>query len=101
MRSLKIERKPRRGRTANPGRTPSRGPRVSSVPAKTFGKRKPANIVARVWRNLREWTAIKRPMFTLAAGLIGAAFVAALFVKIPGYPSYLLPQSKMHTTALA
>jgi cell division protein FtsQ len=80
MRSLKIERKPRRGRTANPGRKPSRGPRVSSVPAKTFGKRKPPNIIARVWRNLREWAAIKRPMFMLAVGLIGTALLAALFV---------------------
>ena len=98
MRSLRIERKPRRGRTANPARKPSRGSRVSTAPAKAFGRRRPPNVVARAWRNLREWTAIRRPMFTLAAALIGAALLAALFVG--GYVGRTFHRVNATTTAL-
>ncbi len=80
MRSLKIERKPSRGR-AKPGRGSARASRASSS-QKPFGRRKPPsnNVFARALRAMAAWLAFRRPMLTLTAGLILCAFVAALFV---------------------
>jgi cell division protein FtsQ len=80
MRSLKIERKPRRGRTAQSGRKAQRTSRNLAPPVRSFGKRRPPSIVVRAFDAAREWIAIRRPMLLLTLGLIGAAFLAALFV---------------------
>ncbi len=80
MRSLRIERKPRRGRAAQAGRKAQRAPRSVAPPSKPFGKRQPPHFASRAWRSVREWIAIRRPMLMLALCVIGAALLAALFV---------------------
>ena len=82
MRSVRIERKPRRGRVAKSGRNAPRAGRMSPAPQKPFGKRKgPSNnIVARAFRAAKAWVAFRRPMLVLTAALIVTAFLAALFV---------------------
>lgn len=78
MRSLRIERKPRRGRVAQSGRKPQRTSRSAATPVKPFGKRRPPNFMARAWRTVHE--SAVRPMLMLTACLMGAALLAALFV---------------------
>jgi len=82
MRSVRVERKPERGRIAKSGRNAPRASRASLWPQKPFGRRKSPskNIFARVLRAAREWVGFRRPMFILSACLIGAAFLAALFI---------------------
>ena len=82
MRSVRVERKPQRGRTAKSGRNAPRSSRASLWPQKPFGRRKSgsSNIFARILRGAREWAGFRRPMLILSASLIGAAFLAALFI---------------------
>lgn len=99
MRSLKLERKARQGRTANAARKPSRGPRVSSAPSKSFGKRKKPSIFARVWRDVSERVVRARPMLVLACSVIGLALLAALFVG--GYIGRTFHRANAALTTLA
>jgi len=82
MRSVKIERAPRRGRTAKAGRNAQRSARAAPAAQQPFGKRKQAsnNIFARALRAAKAWVAFRRPMLALTAFLIAAAFLAALFI---------------------
>ena len=80
MRSVRIERKPHRGRVAKSARNATRTARVTPAPSKLFGKRKPPNLLIRALRATREWLAFRRPMLTLAVCLIMSAFLAALIV---------------------
>jgi cell division protein FtsQ len=78
MRSLRIERKPRRGRVAQSGRKPQRTSRSAAAPVRPSGKRRPPNFVTRAWRVGREWAS--RPILMLTVCVMGAALLAALFV---------------------
>lgn len=80
MRSLRIERKPRRGRVAQSGRKAQRTPRGISASARPFGKRRSPSLVARGWNTIRTWAPVRRPMLMLTLALLGAALLAALFV---------------------
>src|SRR5258706_4595324 len=80
MRSLRIERKPRRRRVVKSGRNAPRAARATPAPAKFFGKRKPPNFLDRALRATHAWITLRRPMLALAACLIAAAFFAALLV---------------------
>jgi cell division protein FtsQ len=82
MRSVRVERKPSRGRTAKSGRNAPRAGRSSPAPQKPFGRRGSSsdNIFARLYRATRAWAAFRRPMLTLTASLVLAAFIAALFI---------------------
>ena len=81
MRSLRIERKSRRGRVAQSGRKAQRAPRSVTPPSKPFGKRRSLHFASRAWHSVRVWVAIRRPMLVLALCVIGAALLAALFVS--------------------
>lgn len=81
MRSVKIDRKAARPR-AKPGRGTARASRVSSAPAKPFGRRKKLaqNIFARTFRAATGWLSFRRPLLTFTAMLMLLVVVAALFV---------------------
>ncbi|HLJ52982.1 MAG TPA: FtsQ-type POTRA domain-containing protein [Rhizomicrobium sp.] len=81
MRSLRIERKSRRGRVAQSGRKAQRVPRSVAPPSKPFGKRRSSHFATRAWHTVRAGIAIRRPMLVLALCVIGAALLAALFVS--------------------
>ena len=78
MRSLRIERKPRRGHVAQSRRKQQRASRSMAAAVRPSGKRLPPNLAARVWNGMRAWAV--RPMLTLTVCLIGVALLAALFV---------------------
>jgi cell division protein FtsQ len=96
MRSLRIERKPRRGRVAQSGRKAQRTSRSMAAPARPFGKRRAPNLVTRVWNTARAWAA--QPMLLLTLGLIGVALLAALFVS--GHVGRSLGRLNLMTAAL-
>ncbi|HEX4302976.1 MAG TPA: FtsQ-type POTRA domain-containing protein [Rhizomicrobium sp.] len=99
MRSVKIDRKASRPR-AKPGRGTARATRASSAPAKPFGRRKAPsnNIVARTFRAIGAWFAFRRPMLTLAAALLVAVLIAALFIG--GYVGRTIHAANTATTAV-
>lgn len=82
MRSVRIERKPRRARSAKSGRNAPRSSRSLPAPQPPSGKRKQPlnNLLARGLRAARVWVAFRRPMLTLTACLIVVALLAALFI---------------------
>jgi cell division protein FtsQ len=100
MRSLRLERKPRRGRPVKSGRNAARSGRGMPAQHKPFGRRRPPanNIFARALRAARAWAAFRRPMLALSAGLILLAFVAALFIG--GYVGRTLQRSNQTFAAL-
>ena len=81
MRSLKIERKPSRGRGKR-GRSPARGTRGSVPAQRPFGRRKPPsnNMFARAFRAVAAWLAFRRPLLTATTVLLLLVLIAALFV---------------------
>ena len=80
MRSLKIDRKTSQPRT-RAGRGSARASRAAA-PAKPFGRRKKPsnNIVARAFRAVAAWFALRRLMLTLTAALLLAVAIAGLFI---------------------
>ena len=96
MRSLRIERKPRRGRVAQSGRKPQRPSRGVAAAVRPSGKRRPPNLATRAWNTMRAWAT--RPMLLLALGLMGTALLAALFVG--GHVGRSLGRLNLMTAAL-
>ncbi len=82
MRSVRVERKPPRGRIAKSGRNAPRANRVSSAAPKSFGRRRQPsdNFLARAFQLAKTWAGFRRPMLSLTAILVGAAFLAALII---------------------
>ncbi len=82
MRSVRVERKPTRGRIAKSGRNAPRANRVSSAAPKSFGRRRQPsdNFFARAFQLAKTWAGFRRPMLSLTAILVGAAFLAALII---------------------
>jgi cell division protein FtsQ len=100
MRSVRIERKPSRGRTAKSGRNASRASRGAPAQQQAIGKRNRSsnNFIARAMRSTRAWVAFRRPMLFLSAGLIVTAFLAALFIG--GYVGRTINRVDRAATAL-
>jgi len=99
MRSLRIERKPRRGRAAQSGRKTQRTSRSMAAPARPFSKRRSSGVVAQAWSAIRERVAIRRPMLMLTLSLIGATLLAALFAG--GYVGRSVGRLKTLSAVLA
>ena len=79
MRSVKIDRKATQPRPRK-GRGSARATRAAPAQQQPFGRRKQPNAIQRAWRRVTGFIAFRRPMLTLAAVLVGLAFIGALFV---------------------
>ncbi|HTP76992.1 MAG TPA: FtsQ-type POTRA domain-containing protein [Rhizomicrobium sp.] len=100
MRSVRIERKPNRGRSAKAGRSGTRPGRAAPAAQQQTARRNTAsnNVIAAAIRSAKAWTALRRPMLLLAVSLIAAALFAALFIG--GYIGRLVHRIDAGETAL-
>jgi cell division protein FtsQ len=82
MRSVKGERKPRKGNREAASRTSARVARIKNPPQQKFGRREKFrdDAVSRALRDFRSWFIVRRPLFALSAGLVLFVVIAGLFV---------------------
>ncbi len=82
MRSVKGERKPRKGNREAASRTSARVARIKHSSPQSFGKRAKFrdDPVSRAIRGIRGWFIVRRPLIALSGGLAVFVVIAGLFV---------------------
>jgi cell division protein FtsQ len=94
---VKITRENARGGRPNAGRKPARASRSRDA-QRSFGRRKPPSLFARLKESVSNWLIFRRPMLMLAFGVIGFAAVGTLLVG--GYVGAAVASTNLTIAAL-